>query len=83
MAQIQFDAQRCNYACTLGATTLVDNYPLDASPDDLLDRAGNVCEWIFTLCGVMAHSATSMRMTCTVRSTTRATTMAGATTAAF
>lgn len=48
------DAQRCNYALTIGDTTPVGSYPLGASPYGLLDMAGNVREWTSTLWGPYA-----------------------------
>lgn len=48
------DAQRCNFALTIGDTTPVGSYPLGASPYGLLDQAGNVREWTSTLWGPYA-----------------------------
>lgn len=48
------NAQRCNYAFTIGDTTPVGSCPLGASPYGLLAMAGNVREWTSTLWGPYA-----------------------------
>jgi len=40
------DDKRANYAQNVGATTPVGQYPQGATPDRLMDMAGNVCEWM-------------------------------------
>jgi gamma-glutamyl hercynylcysteine S-oxide synthase len=45
------DAQRCNYAFTVGDTTPVGSYLLGASLYGMLDAAGNVRKWTSTLWG--------------------------------
>lgn len=45
------DQSRCNFNLNVGDTTPVGNYPKGASPEGLLDMAGNVREWTISLWG--------------------------------
>ena len=43
---IKPDHDLANYEEMVGATTPVGRYPAGATPDGLMDMAGNVCEWM-------------------------------------
>lgn len=49
------DQSRCNFNMNLGDTTPVGNYPKGATPEGLLDMAGNVWEWTISLWGRRVH----------------------------
>ncbi|MFN8444408.1 MAG: SUMF1/EgtB/PvdO family nonheme iron enzyme [Caldilineaceae bacterium] len=45
------DQSRCNFNMNVGDTTSVGSYPKGATPEGLLDMAGNVWEWTISLWG--------------------------------